>query len=436
MKEQSKVKFLKNYFPKELKQFYILWLTQALSALGSAMTSFALVIWSYEQSGQALMTALLSVCSYAPYVVMSIFAGALSDRWDKRRTMILCDAFAAACTLTVLLLLKTGNLMVWHLYVLNALNGLMNTFQQPASEVATTLLTSREHDQKVSGLKAISNSLTTLLTPVIAAAALSLAGLDAVIAFDLMTCAAAVGALAFFIRIPKGESHQAKEPVLKAAKQGLRWLKENKGILHMILFFAGINLIASMYNAALPAMILSRKGGSELVLGWVNACTGAATLIGSLAASAMPVPKKRAMVICNCVLFSMSTENLLLALGRNGYVWCIAAVLGWLAIPVMNVNLTALFRSRIPVQMQGRVYSARNTLQFFTIPLGYLMGGALIDRVCEPLMASLTDGHWLAALLGTGKGSGAALLYLVIAFAGTAIALYFRRDRHIRALDE
>ncbi|WP_418270108.1 hypothetical protein [Hominenteromicrobium sp.] len=62
------------------------------SALGSAMTSFALVIWAYEQSGSALSTALLSICSYAPYVLLSIFAGALSDRWNKKATMLICDA--------------------------------------------------------------------------------------------------------------------------------------------------------------------------------------------------------------------------------------------------------------------------------------------------------------------------------------------------------
>ncbi|MBQ2956585.1 MAG: MFS transporter [Clostridia bacterium] len=427
---------LKKYFPGELKTFYILWITQALSALGSAMTSFALVIWLYEQSGQALMTALLSVCSYAPYVIMSIFAGALSDRWDKRKTMIACDGFAALCTCMVLVLLKTGRLLVWHLYVLNALNGLMNTFQQPASEIATTLLTERKHDQRVGGLKAISNSLTTLLTPVFATAMFSFGGLDVVIAFDLITCAAAIGALWLLIRIPKVESGDKPEPVLKAAKQGIRWLNENKGILNMILFLAAINLIASMYNAALPAMVLSREGGGRAALGWVNACTGAATLIGSLIVSSLPAPKKRAMVICNCLLISMSTENLILALGRNGYIWCFGAVLGWLAIPVMNVNLNALFRSRIPVEMQGRVYSARNTLQFFTIPLGYLLGGALVDRVCEPLMASLEQEHFLSELLGTGKGTGAALLFLCLAALGVAVCLYFRRDRHIRALDE
>ena len=70
---------------KELKNFIILWSTQALSSLGSSMTSFALTLWLYEKTGSALQTALLSICSYAPYVTMSIFAGALSDRWNKKK---------------------------------------------------------------------------------------------------------------------------------------------------------------------------------------------------------------------------------------------------------------------------------------------------------------------------------------------------------------
>lgn len=119
-----------------LGPFLRLWSTQTFSALGSSMTSFALVIWAYEQSGSALSTALLSICSYAPYVLLSIFAGALSDRWNKKATMLICDAAAALTTVGVLVLLSTDALCVWHLYVLNALNGLMNTVQQPASHSA------------------------------------------------------------------------------------------------------------------------------------------------------------------------------------------------------------------------------------------------------------------------------------------------------------
>ena len=76
---------------RKLKPYLLLWGTQSLSALGSAMTNYALVIWLYQKSGSALETALLSICSYAPYVLMSVFAGALSDRWDKKRTMLCCD---------------------------------------------------------------------------------------------------------------------------------------------------------------------------------------------------------------------------------------------------------------------------------------------------------------------------------------------------------
>ena len=115
------------FFQKELRSYLLLWLTQSFSALGSGMTSFALVLWLYQTSGSALQTALTSVCSYAPYVIMSIFAGALSDRWDKKRTMLVCDLMAALSTVIILVLYKTGRLAPAHLYLLNALNGLMNT---------------------------------------------------------------------------------------------------------------------------------------------------------------------------------------------------------------------------------------------------------------------------------------------------------------------
>ncbi len=423
---------------KQLRTFFLLWSTQSFSALGSAMTNFALVIWSYQQQGSAVVTSLLTICSYAPYVLMSIFAGALSDKWNKKITMLVSDSFAALCTVAVLVLMKTGNLQIWHLYVLNALNGLMNTVQQPASAVAVSLLTPPEHYQRVSGMQSFSNSLVTVLTPVIATAMLAFGGMETVILFDLATCAVAVTSLAFFIRIPATaqENSPQKEPVLACAKNGLRYLKNNRGILDLILFLAAINLTASMYNAALPAMLLSRENGGQDVLGWVNTFTGLAALAGSVLVSLRPAPKSRVRTICNALLFSMGTENFLLAFGRSAPVWCIGAVLGWLFIPIMNANMDALFRSTIPVEMQGRVYAARNTLQFFTIPVGYLLGGVLVDRVLEPFMAVQAPNSLLLTLFGGGKGSGAALLYALIAVLGIATCLVFRCDRHIWALED
>lgn len=421
----------------EMRNFLLLWLTQSFSGLGSAMTSYALVIWSYSQEGSALMTALLMVCSYAPYVLFSIFAGALSDRWDKKKTMLVCDTIAAGTTVVTLVLLKNDLLEVWHLYVINAVNGLMNTVQQPASEVTVTRILPKKYYQKIGGMRYLSSSLNSILTPIIATAILGFAGMEMVIAFDLLTFAIAFGVLAFLIHIPKVEQiTENKEKLMESVRQGISYLKKERGIFDLILFLAAINLVASIYNAAFPAMLLSRNGGSEETLGLVNAVTGVTTLLGSVLASLVKEPKSRVRVICNCLLFSMSFENFLLAFGRTPLIWCIGAFLGWIFIPLMNANLDAVLRFHIPENIQGRVYSVRNSLQFFTIPVGYFLGGFFVDQICEPFMAIQEKDSIFVHMFGEGKGSGAALLFFVIAFAGIAVCLYFRYDKHIWELEK
>lgn len=433
------MKNLKNYKNalKEMRAFLLLWSTQSLSGLGSAMTSYALVIWSYTRKGSALMTALLMVSSYAPYVLLSIFAGALSDKWNKKATMLVCDTTAALTTVVMLILLKKDALQIWHLYLINGINGLMNTVQQPASEVATTRILPKKYYQRVGGLRYLSSSLNSIMTPIIATAVMGIAGMEAVVAIDLFSFGAAFWMLAFVIRIPeKDETEAEKEKLLASVKKGIGYLKKERGIFDLILFLAAINLVASVYDAAFPAMMLSRNGGSEKVLGLVNAVIGVSTLSGSILASFVKTPKSRVRVICNCLLFAMSTENFLLAFGRTPVIWCIGGFLGWIAIPLMNANLDAVMRLRTPDEMQGRVYSVRNSLQFFTIPIGYFLGGFLVDQVFEPIMALQEEGSILLEMFGSGKGSGAAFLFLVIAFAGIGVCLYFRRDKHIWNLEK
>lgn len=416
---------------KKLKPYLLLWSTQSFSSLGSGMTSYALVLWLYLKTGSALQTALLSICSYAPYIIMSIFAGALSDRWNKKKTMLVCDTLVALSTIIVLVLIKTDSLCPWHLYLLNALSGLMNTVQQPASEVASTILIPKEYYQKTSGLRSFSNSLTSILTPVIATALFAFAGMDVVILVDLVTFIVAFVVLGLFIHIPEvSNSTSEKESLFSAARKGLVWLKQNPLILHLIFFLACINLVASIYDATLPAMVLSKSNGGEMVLGTVNTCVGVATLIGSLFVTLMPKPKNRVRAICLALLFSMSTENFLLAFSESPLVWCIGAILGWLPIPFMNANMDVIFRNTIPTDMQGRVYSCRNSLQFFTIPIGFFLGGLFVDEVFEPWMALQSTDGLLCQLFGTGKGSGAAMLFAFIGVAGVLICIIYNLILH------
>ena len=370
-------------------------------------------------------------------MVFSIFAGALSDRWNKKAVMLVCDTMAVLTTVVMLVLMRCGQLEIWHLYLINVVNGLMNTVQQPASEVAVTRLLPKKYYQKVGGMRYLASSLNSILSPVIATAILGIAGMDVIAVIDLCTFGAAFLTLAFGIKMPEGtEQEEEQEKLMTSVRKGIGYLKKERGIFDLILFLASINLVASIYDAAFSAMILSRNGGSERALGAVNAVIGLSTLMGSILASFLKEPESRVRVICNSLLFSMSTENFLLAFGRGPLVWGIGGFLGWIAIPLMNTNLDVILRMRIPEQMQGRIYSVRNSLQFFTIPVGYFLGGVLVDKVFEPVMALQDTESILVKMFGSGKGAGAAFLFFVIAFAGIGVCLYFRNDKYIWKLEE
>lgn len=416
------MKIIKKNEISELKDFLILWSTQSISQLGSSITGFALTLWLYERTGSSLSTASLMICSYAPYVLMSIFAGALTDRLDKKKTMLCCDVFAAICTIIVFVLYTTNTLMVWHLYVLNVISGLMNTVQQPASEVAMTLIMPEKHYQRTSGLRSLSRSLISILNPLIATALYSFTGLNGVIAVDIGSFIVAFTALLFFIKIPESRSDE-KENVFVLAKEGLMFLRENPLIMALILFMSGVNLVASAFDAALPGYVLPNPKGGSSVLGIVTSCSGVAMIIGSLIVSVLPKPKDRVKTIYLTMLFSLGTENFLLAFSREPVLWCIGQIIGWILVPVMNANLDVILRTTIPVELQGRVYACRNTLQFFTIPIGLFLGGFMVDQICEPFMRTYGNLSLLKILFGTGKGSGAALMMLLLGISGSLICI-------------
>ena len=168
----------------------------------------------------------------------------------------------------------------------------------------------------------------------------------------------------------------------------------------------------------MPAMILARTGGNELAVGSVATCVGIGTLLGSVLAAALPSPRRPLKV----VFFSCGTSFLLCdclwGLQRRG-IWSLAALAGNLPLPLLNANLTTVLRLSVPMERQGRVFAAQGALQFCSVPLGYLLGGLLSDYVAEPLMRGGGPvASALAPLVGTGAGSGMAVLFLLVGLLG------------------
>ena len=421
-----------------LGPFLLLWGGQAVSSLGGAMTSFALIIWAYQQQGTAMSVALLAFCTYLPSILFSFVAGALADRWNKKAIMLIADTVAAMGTLAVLLLYRGDVLAVWHLYVINLLLSLMNAFQIPAATVAVSVLAPPEQYTRVGGLQALSNSLVTLLTPALATTLLAFGGLEAVLTVDLVSFCCAFISLAFFIRIPHQPTVSEREGFSwRSCREGFAFLRSHGVLLRMILFFAFINLLASMAGNGpmVSALILARTGNDEVILGMVSSAIGLGSLAGSLLVTALPPPKSRVWVIFFSCGVSFLLCDLAWGLGRQPWLWVVGAALGNLPLPFLNANLTTIMRTQVPISMQGRVFSARDTLQYFTIPTGYLLGGALADQVFEPLMASQA-GAALTPLVGVGPGSGTALIFIFTGLVGSITSFLCLRNARYRILDD
>ncbi len=427
----------KQFSVRQLRSFLLLWGSQTVSQLGTAMVDYALIIWVYGQAGTASSITLLMLCTFLPTIFFRFLAGSFVDRWNKKRVILVADLVAACGTLAVLVLHSCSALRVWHLYVINFLLSFMNAFQEPASFVATSLLVPKEQYTRAGGLQGFGGAAVSILAPALGALLLSFGGLKTVLLCDLATFAAAFLVLQFLIRLPEQEQNQEeKEPFRETCMAGIRFLQDHKAILRITLFLAVINFLAKLGNdGMLSPYILGRTGNSQPVLGAVQSAAAIGLLAGSLIATAMKPPKKRTKLtfITTGLIF---TGNIILCLTNRPWLWCAANIWSYALAAVMNANMNTIMRENIPLEMQGRVFSAKSTLQNFTIPPALFLGGFLADQVFEPFMASDSPAQRvLSVFLGTGKGTGIGLMFLIVGIAGMLVSFTRLRKPVYTVLD-
>jgi predicted MFS family arabinose efflux permease len=373
-------------------------------------------------------------------MLFSFAAGAIADRWDKKRTMLVTDACAALGTVTVFVLFSMSALRIWHLYIINFLISFMNAFQSPASYVATSLLAPKEQYVRVSGLHAFSGSIVTILAPALGSVMLAFGGLKSVLVFDLATFSIAFSILLLFIKIPavKRKTDAVKESFLNSCLAGIRFLKGHTALLRIILFFAFINFIAKMGGYGMtPALILSRTGGDQAALGIVEAAIGIGTLAGSIVVTLTKPPKNRVFVIFFACGISFLIGDTGQSLTSSLPLLTAAAFASNVPMAFLNANMTAVMRTNVPVEMQGRVFSARDTIQYSTIPVSLFLGGVLADHVFEPLMANASGiQQSLSVLFGAGKGAGIAIMFFIVGMTGTITSFMCLKNPIYKTLNE
>ena len=131
--------------------------------VGSGLTNFALRLWVVERCGTATASALIALFTVLPTIAMAPLAGVVVDRWDRRIVMLIADSGAALATLVAALLLSGGELQLWQIYLIAAVNGLLAAFQQPAYLAATTLLVSLDQLGRAAGLVQLAEAAIDIL---------------------------------------------------------------------------------------------------------------------------------------------------------------------------------------------------------------------------------------------------------------------------------
>lgn len=403
--------------------FTIIWIGQVISLVGTALFSFAIAIWLYQQTGLATTITTMIFFSNIPRIVLSPFAGALVDRWNRKLTMMLSDLASGITTILVLVLMWRGSLQIWELYLLMAVSSAFESFQFPAFSSSVTLLVEKKHFARTSAMLSLAEEGSRVLAPILAAALIVTIKLEGIILIDITSFLVAIGTL-LLVPIPQPNQSEAgrkaRGGLLKEAGYGFRYIFSNPSLLGLQINFTMVNLLA-MSTVLRTPMILAHTGNDEVTLGIVSSITAIGGVAGGLAMSIWGGPQRRIHGVFGGLILA-NLGRAAMGLGQEVYVWSMAGFFVMFFIAVCNSSNQALWQSKTPTDVQGRVFAARRVTGQLSFPLAGLIAGPLSDQWFEPAM---TAGGSLASvfggIVGTGPGAGMALLILVAAIMGIMV---------------
>ena len=411
--------------------FTTIWVGQVVSLLGTGMTQFAMTIWAWQKTGQATALALVGVCAFAPVILVSPLAGAIVDRANRKLVMILSDFAAGLGTLTILLLYVTGALQIWHLYIVVALMGVFGAFQFPAYSSTISVLVDKSQYARASGMMSLAGSISGVFAPVAAGMLLAPIGFAGIMGVDLVTMTTAI-TIVLCARIPQPRASAAGEEgrgnLFREAAYGFRYIFARRGLLGLLGMFFLFNVTTTFGFTVLAPMVLARTGNNSLILGSVQSAAGIGGVVGAVLLSLWGGPKRKVHgVLVGCAVGGL-IGMVGVGVGRSLAFWAGTMFVMSMIFPTVNASSQTIWQSKVPPDVQGRVFSVRLMMAQFGSPLAMLLAGPLADRVFEP---GMRPGGALAAtfgrLVGTGPGAGMALmlvfggvLAMVAGFAGYA----------------
>ena len=411
--------------------FLIVWFGQLVSLTGSGLTSFALGVWVYKSTGSVTQFSLILLSAMLPCILISPVAGALVDRWNRRWCMIVSDSGAGITTAVLALLLATGSLEIWHIYLAVSLSSVFKAFQLPAYTASTSMLIPKKYLPRASCVVRSGEACAQLISPLLGGVLLGIVKLQGVILIDLVTFLFALTTL-LLVRFPNTKtaavSEDGKASIWQDVVYGWTYIAVRPGLLVLLILFALDNFVMGVVEVLLTPLVLTFASVTEL--GTIQSIGGVGMVLGNLTMTISGGPRS---LIRGIFAFDLFAHMIILAFGLRTSLPLFALLnfLLFFSIPIINGCCDAIFLRKVTPEVQGRVFATIRMISMLCIPLAYVVAVPLAERIFEPLMAKngLLAGS-IGEIIGVGPGRGIGLLFItmeIIAILVTVAAYRYPR---------
>jgi DHA3 family macrolide efflux protein-like MFS transporter len=368
------------------RTFFLIWVGQAFSLLGSELVQFALVWYLTRTTGSASVLAFASFVALIPRVLISPFTGALVDRWDRKTVMILADAGIAVATMTLAGIFFFGKIQIWHIYAIMFFRSLGSGFHWPALQASISLLVPKDQLSRISGLNQTLRGTLGILAPVFAALLLDYLPMFGILSIDVLTAILAISPLLIVV-IPqpaKTETDDTEQPVRiwEDVKFGFRYLYNWKGMFYLALAATLLNFLLNPGFTFTPLLITGyfKKGAIELSA--IESAFSAGMILGGMILSAWGGFKRNIITTLLGILgLSFGTALIALTPSNMFFMAVVGMSITGFMQPMANGPLFAIMQAHVDPQIQGRVFSMLESMVSAMMPISMLIAAPVAEWI-------------------------------------------------------
>ena len=401
------------------KKFMLLWTGELISSIGGGLTSFGLGVYVFRQTGSAAGMAFVTLLGFLPALMLSVPAGILADRYDRRLLMMIGDGCSALGIIYILGCMMNGGASLMQICIGVFVSSVFSALLEPSFRATITDLLSAEEYSRASGLVSLAGSARYLFSPVIAGFLLAVSDVTLLLVIDIGTFFLTVISAAVVRKGIGNREAGNNQPFLQSLKEGWGILCRKKGIRILVAVSSGITLFMGMFQVLAEPLILSFTDAK--ILGAAETICACGMLVSSIV---LGVRGLKGQYVRTLGLSLMLAGAFMSGFGlfENMIPICIFGFLFFAMLPFANNCLDYLIRTNIPDEAQGRAWGMIGFLSQLGYAAAYAISGTAADALGR------------IGNRGVGRGSAAVIIAAGLLLAGTAAAILFPES--IRALEK